>query len=120
MALSDEERRRLEELELELAASDPDLDRQLRAGWSRNRAFTHPPGQRLSARAVYGGVAVFAGFIVVIAGILTHLAVIGVAGFLLMVAGATWFLRGLGIGGGAWPDGRLTDEGIDHDTGDAR
>jgi hypothetical protein len=31
MALSDEERRRLEKLEQELAATDPDLDRKLQA-----------------------------------------------------------------------------------------
>ena len=89
MALSDEERRRLEKLEQELAATDPDLDRQLQDGWSRYRA---------SPRTIYGLLAVFAGFALVIAGIITQLAVIGVAGFLLMVAGASWFLGGLRIG----------------------
>ncbi len=89
MALSDEERRRLEKLEQELAATDPELDRQLQAGWSRNWA---------SPRTIYGILAAFAGFALVIAGIITQLAVIGVAGFLLMVAGANWFLSGLRIG----------------------
>ncbi|MET3368397.1 UNVERIFIED_CONTAM: Flp pilus assembly protein TadB [Jeotgalibacillus campisalis] len=86
MALSDEERRRLEKLEQELAATDPDLDRHLQSGWSRNRA---------SPRTIYGVLAVLAGFTVVIAGIMTQLPVVGVAGFLLMVAGASWFLSGL-------------------------
>lgn len=86
MALSDEERRRLEKLEQELAATDPDLDQQLQAGLSRNLA---------SPRTLYGVLAAFAGFALVIAGIITQLAVIGAAGFLLMVAGASWFLSGL-------------------------
>lgn len=87
MALSDEERRRLEKLEQELALSDPGLDRQLQSG--RNPA---------SPRTIYGVLAVLAGFALVIAGITTQLAVIGVAGFLLMVAGANWFLSGLHVG----------------------
>ena len=106
MALSDEERRRLEKLEQELAATDPDLDRELQGGLFRYRA---------SARTIYGLLAAFAGFALVIAGIITHLAVIGVAGFLLMVAGASWFLSGLRVRdatggsherrayGGSWP-----------------
>lgn len=89
MALSDEERIRLEKLELELAATDPDLDRHLQTGWSRNWS---------SPRTIYGVLAVCAGFAVVIAGIITQLAFIGVAGFLLMVAGASWFVSGLHVG----------------------
>ena len=89
MALSDEERRRLEKLEQELAETDPDLDRQLQDGLSRNRAYP---------RTIYGLLAVAVGFALVIAGIITRLAVIGVAGFLLMVAGASWFLSGLRLG----------------------
>lgn len=89
MALSDEERRRLEKLEEELAATYPDLDRELQGGLSRYRA---------SSRTIYGLLATLAGFALVIAGIITQLAVIGVAGFLLMVAGASWFLSGLHLG----------------------
>jgi hypothetical protein len=89
VALSDEERKRLEKLEQELAATDPDLDRQLKGGLSRNLA---------SPRTIYGVLAAFAGFALVIAGIITQLAVIGVGGFLLMVAGASWFLSGLRSG----------------------
>lgn len=89
MALSDEERRRLEKLEQELAATDPELDRELQGGLSRYRA---------SARTIYGLLATLVGFALVIGGIITQLAVIGVAGFLLMVGGANWFLSGLHLG----------------------
>lgn len=90
MALPDEERRRLEKLEQELAATDPCPDRQLQDG---------VPGELASPRTVYGLLAAFAGFVLVIAGITSELAVIGVAGFLLMVAGAN-FLNSLHIGDG--------------------
>ena len=85
MALSDEERRRLEKLEQELAATDPDLVRQLQDGVSREWA---------SPRTVYGVLTVFAGFGLVIAGIITRQSLIGAAGFLLMVAAGHWFTRG--------------------------
>lgn len=90
MALSNEERRRLEELEQELAATDPCPDRQLQDGVS---------GYWTSPRTIYGLLAAFAGFVLVIAGITSQLAVVGVAGFLLMVAGAN-FLNSLHIGDG--------------------
>lgn len=86
MALSDEERRYLEKLEQELAATDPDLDRQLQAGGWRKWE---------SRRIIWGVLATFVGFGVLIAGIVTQLPAIGVAGFLLMVAGAILFDRGL-------------------------
>lgn len=86
MALSDEERARLEKLERELAATDPDLYRKLQSG---------VPGGRASARNVYGTLAVVAGLALVIAGIITRLTLIGTVGFVLMVAGAYWFLYGL-------------------------
>lgn len=103
MALSDEERRRLEKLEQELTATDPDLDRELQGGLSRYRA---------SARTIYGLLATLAGFALVIAGIITQLAVIGVAGFLLTVAGASWFLSGIRIGrsAGRQPERRTDGE----------
>lgn len=62
MGLSDEERRRLEKLEQELAMTGPGLDRQLQKGISRRRG---------SACTVYGVLAVLAGFALVIAGIIT-------------------------------------------------
>lgn len=86
MALSDEERARLEKLEQELAASDPALYRKLQFGVSADRA---------SSRTVYGVLAALSGLGLVIAGIATKLTVIGVIGFLLMIAGAYWSLYGL-------------------------
>lgn len=86
MGLSDEERRRLEKLEEELAAADPDLNRKLRSGAAHGRP---------AALTVRGVLAAIAGFGLVIAGIISELTVIGAVGFLLMVAGAHWFLSGL-------------------------
>lgn len=86
MGLSDEERRRLEKLERELAAADPDLDRKLQSG---------PGHGRPSALTVRGVLAAIGGFALVIAGIISELTVVGALGFLLMVAGANWFLDGL-------------------------
>lgn len=90
MALSDEERKRLQKLEQELDATDPDTDRQLQAGLSRNWA---------SPRIIYGALAALAGFALVVGGIITHLAVIAVAGFLLMFAGNQLLSHGLSHGG---------------------
>lgn len=88
MGLSDEERRRLEKLEQELAAADPELARKLQSGAARGR-----PG----SRTVFGVLTVVAGFALVIVGVITELTIIGALGFLLMVAGADWFLRSLGL-----------------------
>ncbi|MGY2744433.1 DUF3040 domain-containing protein [Arthrobacter sp. UYCu723] len=84
MPLSDEERRRLEKLEQDLAATDPDLDLELKSGLPRGMA----------AHTVYGLLAALAGFALVIAGIITQLTIMGAIGFLMMVAGAHWFLNG--------------------------
>ncbi|WP_258804124.1 DUF3040 domain-containing protein [Pseudarthrobacter sp. NS4] len=86
MALSDEERRRLEKLEQDLAASDPDLARELQSGL---------PGSGAAARPVYAILAALAGFALIIVGIVTRLTVTGVVGFLLMGAGVYWFLSAL-------------------------
>ena len=87
MGLSDEERRRLEKLEQELAATDPDLARKLQSGAARGRA---------TRNSVLSILTVIAGFALVITGIITELTIIGALGFLVMVAGADWFLRSLG------------------------
>lgn len=84
MGLSDEERRRLEKLEQELAATDPDLARKLQA-----------PSGRSATRTVYGVLTVIAGFTLLVAGIATKLTLIGALGFVVMVAGAHWFFRDL-------------------------
>ena len=86
MALSDEERRRLERLEKELAAEHPDLARKLQSGFTRSRS---------RARIIYGVMGALAGFAVVIAGIIAELTIIGVIGFLLMVASGYWLLGGI-------------------------
>lgn len=86
MALSDEERRRLEKLEKELAAAHPDLDRELQTAFTRSRT---------TARVVYGVLTAAVGFAAVIAGIIADLTFVGAAGFLLMVAGGHWFISGL-------------------------
>lgn len=63
MPLSDEGRRRLEKIEQDLAATDPDLDLKLKSGLPRGMA----------ARTVYGLLAALAGFALVIAGIMVQL-----------------------------------------------
>ncbi|MCF3138357.1 DUF3040 domain-containing protein [Paenarthrobacter sp. AR 02] len=80
MSLSEEERRSLEELERDLAATDPELASQLTSG--------RPRGEM--ARIILGSLAVLAGFVMVIAGIMTQLVFLGVMGFLLASAGAYW------------------------------
>jgi hypothetical protein len=82
MGLSDDERRRLQELEEELYAQDPALARRL----GRNH-FLNTSG----TRKVYGLLVVVAGFAVLIAGITAQLTVLGVLGFLLACAGAYVF-----------------------------
>lgn len=85
MGLSDDERRRLQELEDELDAEDPALARKLGRDGSSNKS---------GARKVYGVLAIVAGFAVLIAGITAQLTVLGVVGFLLGGAGAYVFLGG--------------------------
>jgi len=89
VALSEEERKRLEMLEQQLASTDPDLDRTLQTGGGR-----HP---REAATAVRGILTLVAGFALVIVGIATELIIIGAVGFLLMMAGAHWFTKGFGL-----------------------
>jgi len=91
MPLSDEERRRLDKLEQDLAASDPELNLELQSGQPRGMA----------ARSVWGILASVAGFALVISGIITQITLIGVIGFLLMCAGAYWFLGGLRLRDGS-------------------
>ncbi|MDI2033593.1 DUF3040 domain-containing protein [Paenarthrobacter nitroguajacolicus] len=85
MSLSEEERRSLEELERGLAATDPDLDLQLKSGRLRGTA----------ARMIIGGLALLVGFALVIAGIITQILIVGVAGFLVAGGGAYLLLSRL-------------------------
>lgn len=83
VALSDEERRRLEKLEQELAAADPALAQTL-AGLTHHRA---------TSGTLYGVLTAIAGFALIIAGIITKITAIGAVGFLLMVAGGDCVLN---------------------------
>ncbi len=87
MSLSDEERRSLEELERDFALTDPDLAYELKSGRPRGAV----------ARSVLGSAAVLAGFVLVIAGIITQLVILGVVGFLLASGGAYWLLAGTSL-----------------------
>jgi hypothetical protein len=80
LALSEEERRRLEELERELTAEDPGLAREL------------SPGSGVSGTPVFLAVlAAGMGLVLLIIGLASQLRVMGVAGFLLMGVGVFRF-----------------------------
>jgi Flp pilus assembly protein TadB len=83
MSLSDEERRLLTELEDVLTAQDPCLARNLQA------AQPSGPDHR---RLVLAILVFLAGLALVIIGVATQIALIGVAGFALECAAAYWFL----------------------------
>ncbi len=84
MPLSDDERRRLEELEHLLSAQDPSLARNLQEG---------KPGSQVQRRMVFASLAFVAGLVLVIVGVATQVLLVGVAGFLLECAAAYWFLE---------------------------
>ncbi|TLM84708.1 DUF3040 domain-containing protein [Pseudarthrobacter sp. NamE5] len=94
MALSEEERRRLDMLEQQLASSDPDLYQKLQAG-------TPGKQRREAAGMVRGVLTLIAALTLVIVGSATELIIVGAAGFLLMIAGAHWFLDGYQHQGGS-------------------
>ncbi|MGF9661908.1 DUF3040 domain-containing protein [Arthrobacter crystallopoietes] len=75
MALSEEERKRLEELERDLTKDDPALARELAPGPSDDSAG------RLAVLCILAAVA---GLVLLIIGIATQTIVVGVLGFLLM------------------------------------
>jgi hypothetical protein len=77
MPLSDYERRRLRELEADLAADDPALARKLAAGTSSRRRLRWSVGMVLA----------LAGFGLMVLGFSAQLAVIGGLGLLLMLGG---------------------------------
>jgi hypothetical protein len=88
MALSEEERRRLERLEHELASTDPKLDRTLQTAEGGKH-------DREAATVVRGVLTLIAALTLIIVGIATDLIIVGVVGFLLMIAGGHWFLKGV-------------------------
>ena len=92
MPLSDEERKRLEELERDLAAEDPKLAHELQSG----------PSLRLRrAHITLGLLTAIIGVVVLILGVMAQLTLLGIAGFLLMCAGAIWVLSTWGPRGKA-------------------
>lgn len=86
MALSDDERRRLEELENLLSTEDPSWARTLGKG-------QHGDGG--PRRLVLAVLAVVAGLALVLVGVATRLVLVGAAGFVLQCAAAYWLLAGL-------------------------
>ena len=76
VALSDEERRRLEELERNFAAEDPRLARKLSPGPTPQAA----PGLRTALTMGLG-------LVLFILGLASEFTVVGVAGFVLMYVG---------------------------------
>lgn len=97
MALSEEERKRLQMLEQERASTDPDLDRTLQT----DAPVQHP---REPTTMVRGKLTLIAAFTLVIMGIATELIIIiiiiGAVAFLLTTAAAYWFIKGLGLQAG--------------------
>jgi hypothetical protein len=90
MALSDDERRRLEELENLLQSDDPT--------WAHNLGKGHP-GDGGARRLVLAILAILAGLALVVAGAATRLLLVGVAGFALECWAAYWLLKGEGAAG---------------------
>lgn len=88
MPLSDEERRRLKELENLLSAQDPSLARNLEEG---------KPASIIQRRMVLSILAGIGGLALVVAGVASQILLLGVAGFVLECVAAYWLLDGLGI-----------------------
>ena len=82
MPLSDEERKLLDELGLDLAADDPQLAQKLSSGSLQSR---------FGARTYLAAIACLIGVVLLIAGIGAQTIAVGVSGFLLMGTG-TYFL----------------------------
>jgi hypothetical protein len=85
MPLSDEERKVLEELELDLAADDPRLARELSSGFVKNR---------FKASRYFAAIACLIGVVLLIAGVASQIIVVGVGGFLLMGTGTYFLVEG--------------------------
>jgi len=92
MPLSDEERKRLQELERDLAAEDPKLAQELETG---------PISRLRKAHVTLGLLTAIIGIGVLILGVMAQRTIVGVAGFLLMCAGTIWILSTWGPRGKA-------------------
>lgn len=84
MPLSDDERRRLAELEDLLTAQDPSFARNLESG---------KPSGAVPRRKVFAILAVLAGLALVIIGVATQVPLIGIAGFVVECGAAYWLLQ---------------------------
>jgi uncharacterized membrane protein YphA (DoxX/SURF4 family) len=80
--LSEEERKRLAELEQELVKNDPGLAQELKSGKVRFR----------QALLVAAGLIAVVGMLLIVVGILTQLVIVGVLGFTVMGAAAYWIV----------------------------
>jgi VIT1/CCC1 family predicted Fe2+/Mn2+ transporter len=78
MAMSEEERRLLKELELGLIADDPHLAMELLSGY---------PSRRFRSGLLYGSAVGFLGLALFVAGVSGQATAVGVTGFLLMALG---------------------------------
>lgn len=94
MSLSDEERRRLEQLEREFSADDPQMARTLRSGLVQTLPA---PG------SVLHGLAVSAAFGLIILGLLHLVAGTGAIGALAISGGGYWLYR---LGRPPWHGGK--------------
>ena len=106
MALSNEEQRLLEQMEAALAAEDPKLVNALRGTGTRR---VH------RRRAALAGVGFFAGLVLLLVGMSTHI-VFSVLGFVIMVAAAviaiySWQHVGNSVDVGRGPDRPTSPQG---------
>jgi len=81
--LSDEERKRLAELEQELVKNDPELAQELKSG----KVHFRP-----AVSLVAAGLTALLGMLLIVVGISTQLIIVGVLGFIIMGAAAYWIL----------------------------
>jgi Mg2+/citrate symporter len=84
VALSEEERKRLAELEQELVQNDPELAQELESGKVHRRPALSSVAAVLTA---------LAGMLLIVVGIAAQLIVIGVLGFIIMGMAAYWIVR---------------------------
>jgi ABC-type multidrug transport system fused ATPase/permease subunit len=82
--LSEEERKRLAELEQELATNDPELAQKLESG----KVHFRPTVSSIAA-----GLAALVGMLLILVGISTQLIIVGVVGFVIMGAAVYWLLN---------------------------
>jgi ABC-type multidrug transport system fused ATPase/permease subunit len=79
--LSEDERKRLAELEQELVKNDPELAQELKSG----RVHFWP-----AVSSVAAGLTALVGMLLIVVGISTQLIIVGVLGFIIMGAAAYW------------------------------